>query len=227
MSEPDSYTSHNFDAVNEQIKEIAARERARTKALRLESYRTGFIYAGAAALIIGLLALLLSWSYRIINAPYAEEITKVVKPEIIEKEVIKVVQVPVEKSIYDSTSTSYKGPINSTTETSSFTSSGNQSAVVTNYNTFKRVDASELGNYGISDVVTGWRYKDSNSDYPESQYCYFHKSTPGKETTLRVDLAELEDGEYVSFVNSNLAREISMTRRNLKIAEEKCQWAGT
>ena len=68
MSEPDSYTSHNFDAVNEQIKEIAARERARTNAYRLESYRTAFIYAGAAALIIGLLALLLSWSYRLINA---------------------------------------------------------------------------------------------------------------------------------------------------------------
>ena len=89
MSEPDSYTSHNFDAVNEQIKEIAARERARTNAYRLESYRTAFIYAGAAALIIGLLALLLSWSYRLLNAPYPEEITKVVKPEIIEKEGIK------------------------------------------------------------------------------------------------------------------------------------------
>ena len=227
MSEPDSYTSHNFDAVNEQIKEIAARERARTNAYRLESYRTAFIYAGAAALIIGLLALLLSWSYRLLNAPYPEEITKVVKPEIIEKEVVKVVQVPVEKSIYDTTSTSYKGPTNTQTATSSFTSSGNQPAVVTNYNTFKRVDASEFSNYGISEVVTGWRYKDSNSDYPESQYCYFNKITPGKETSLRVDLAELENGEYVSFVSSTLAREVSMTQSNLKKTEEKCQWAGT
>jgi len=89
------------------------------------------------------------------------------------------------------------------------------------------VDASEFRNYGISDVVTGWRYKDSNSDYPESQYCYFNKSMPGKETSLRVDLAELENGEYVSFVSSTQAREISMTQSNLKKAEEKCQWAGT
>ena len=50
---------------------------------------------------------------------------------------------------------------------------------------------------------------------------------PGKETSLRVDLAELENGEYVSFVSSTQAREISMTQSNLKKAEEKCQWAGT
>ena len=43
----------------------------------------------------------------------------------------------------------------------------------------------------------------------------------------RVNLADLEDGEYTSYVNSNLAREVSMTQSNLKKAEEKCQWAGT
>ncbi len=228
MSEPDSYTSHNFDAVNEQIKEIAARERARTNAYKLESYRTGFIYAGAAVLVIGLLVLLLSWSYRLINAPYPDEITKVVKPEIIEKEVIKVVQVPVEKSIYDLTSTSYEGPLDTTTRSSSSSSSSSpQVAVVTNYHIFKTVEANEFRNSGFSGVTTGWRYEDSNSDYPESQFCYFMKSSTGQMTDIRVSLADLENGKYTSYVNSKLAREVSITQINLKKAEEKCQWAGT
>ncbi len=42
-----------------------------------------------------------------------------------------------------------------------------------------------------------------------------------------VALDELENGEYISFVSSTLAREVSMTQSNLKKAEEKCQWAGT
>ena len=186
------------------------------------------MYAGATALTIGLLALLLSWSYRLLNAPYAEEIIKVVKPEIIEKEVVKVVQVPVEKSIYDLSSTSYEGPLDTTTRSSSSSpSSPPQGAVVTNYHTFKSVDATEFRNSGFSTVTTGWKYNDSNSEYPEYQFCYFLKGSPGRMSDTRVNLADLEDGEYTSYVNSNLAREVSMTQSNLKKAEEKCQWAGT
>ena len=227
MSEPDSYTSHNFDAVNEQIREIAARERARTNAYRLESYKTGFIYAGAMILILGLFAIMLAWSYRLIISPMPNEVVKIVKPEIIEKEVIKVVQVPVEKSIYDSSSTSYSGPIVPESQSSTFNSSENQSPVVTNYNTFKQVDASGLGNSNISEVVTGWRYEDSDSTYPNKQYCYFLMSSPGKQTPVMVDLASMsKDGEYESYINTSLAREVSMSQRSLRMAEELCQWAG-
>ena len=227
MSEPDSYTSHNFDAVNEQIREIAARERARTNAYRLESYKTGFIYAGAMILILGLFAIMLAWSYRLIISPMPNEVVKIVKPEIIEKEVIKVVQVPVEKSIYDSSSTSYSGPIVPVNQSSTFNSSENQSPVVTNYNTFQQVDASGLGNSNISEVVTGWRYEDSDYTYPNKQYCYFLMYSPGKESPVMVDLASMsKDGEYESYINTSLAREVSMSQRSLRMAEELCQWAG-
>ena len=226
MSEPDSYTSHNFSAVNEQIREIAAREKARTTAYRLESYRTAFMYAGATVLIIGLLALLLSWSYRLINAPYPEEVITVVKPEIIEKEVIKVVQVPVEKSVYDQTSTSYQGPQDSSSLQSNQSSSG-QTAIVTNYHTFKTVDADEFSSSGFTSVVTGWRYADSNNDYPEYQFCYFNIRSGGKATTTRVNLADIEGAEFNSLIDSSLAREVSISQATLRRAEKKCEWAGS
>ena len=51
-----SYTVRNYDAVDEQIAEIAAREKVRTESLRQENLRklaiTATIFAGAAAIII-------------------------------------------------------------------------------------------------------------------------------------------------------------------------------
>lgn len=223
MSEPDSYTSHNFDAVNDQIREIAAREKARTTAYRLDSYRTAFMYAGAAVLIVGLLALLLSWSYRLVNAPYPKEVTKVVKPEIIEKEVIKIIEVPVSANSDGKNSTSYQGPVAS--GESSNTSSSPNAVVVTNYSTFKHVTVDTLNLKQI--VSTGWSYEDSNSTYPKRQFCYYNIGSQNSSTSLRVNLAEIEDGEYTSYVDNKLAREASTSQRNLKKLEENCEWAGS
>lgn len=228
MSDIKSYTSHNFNAVNEQIRQISKRERARTFSYWLLSLRTIFLYAAAAALIIILLMLSFSWAYRIINAPYVTEKIEVVRPEIIEREVLKVVQVPVEKSILEASSTGYKGPVNQPIETSNVNSSSSPSpaSVVTNYNVFNTANVPELVDYGFSSVVTGWKYKDSEASYPEYQYCYINKSTPGRATTTRAEIATInDDGSYTSFVNSSLARDVAVSQSVLNQVEGYCQWA--
>ena len=176
MSDIKSYTTHNFDAVNDQIHQISKRERARTFAYRLQSFRTIFFYAAGIALIICLLMLCFSWAHRIINAPYPEKEVQIVKPEIIEKEVLKVVQVPVEKSILDSVDNTYKGP---TTTMSTTTNTNPNISVVTNFNTFKTAQSPELASYGLSEVTTGWKYLSSEDKYPNLQYCYINKDTGG------------------------------------------------
>jgi len=227
MTEPTSFKSHNFDAVNEQIREIAKREKARTFAYRLKSFKTIFMYAAAVALIIAMLILVGAWAKRIISAPYFPPKTEIVRPEVIEKEVIKVVQVPVEKSILESSGSGYKGPDIENTN-SNTASGGSQANVITNFNTFKTVYMPELSSSGISEVVTGWRFKDSESKYPEYQYCYTNKSTPGRTTTVRIQLGDIsEEGEYSSYIDSKLARETSVTQSNLNKALQKCQWAST
>ena len=51
--------------------------------------------------------------------------------------------------------------------------------------------------------------------------------SPGKESPVMVDLASMsKDGEYESHINTSLAREVSMSQRSLRMAEELCQWAG-
>ena len=211
MSDIKSFTTHNFDAVNDQIQQISKRERARTFAYRLQSLRTIFLYAAGVALIVCILMLCFSWAYRIMNAPYPEKEVQVVKPEIIEKEVLKVVQVPVERSILESDENTYKGPTSTTT---SSTTNSNVS-VVTNFNTF------------IAEVVTGWKYSSSESKFPDYQYCYINKDSGGS-AQLRADLARInEDGELISYVDSKLALEMSIPQKILNEAASYCQWAGT
>lgn len=223
MSDIKSFTTHNFDAVNDQIQQISKRERARTFAYRLQSLRTILLYAAGVALIVCLLMLCFSWAYRIMNAPYPEKEVQVVKPEIIEKEVLKVVQVPVERSILESDENTYKGPTSTTTTS---TTNSNVS-VVTNFNTFKTAVVPELASYGLSQVVTGWKYSSSETEFPEYQYCYINKDSGGT-AKLRADLAEInEDGEYISYVDSKLARELSIPQTILNQAVSYCQWAGT
>ncbi len=225
MTEPTSFKSHNFDAVNEQIQQIAKRERARTFAYKLKSLKTIFIYAVIVALIIALLILVTAWAKRIISAPYYPPKTEIVRPEVIEKEVIKVVQVPVEKTILENAgSGGYDGP----TSESSVSSSGSGGTIITDYNTFKTTITEEFSSSGFTEVVTGWKYEDSESDFPKYQYCYLKKSVSGSSTSMQVDIAQInEDGEYVENVDSKLARESSIRQSVLNQALEKCQWAST
>ena len=140
-----------------------------------------------------------SWAYRIINAPYVTEKTQVVRPEIIEREVLKVVQVPVEKSILETSNAGYKGPVNQpiNTSTNSSSNSPTPASVVTNYNVFNTANAPEFIDYGFSSVITGWKYKDSDATYPMNQYCYITKSTPGRTTTSRANIANMDEDATV------------------------------
>ena len=224
MTEPTSFKSHNFNAVNEQILQIAKREKARTFAYRLKSFQTIFLYAAVAALIIAMLILVTAWAKRIISAPYYPPRTEIVRPEIIEREVLKVVQVPVEKSILESSGSGYDGPSGS----ASVASNSYSGPVVTDYHTFKTIQADELEGSGIYEVITGWKYQDSDSDFPESQFCYVLKFSSGKTTSTRINLASIdEDGVLTNGINSSIARETSVTQAVLNKAFQKCEWAST
>ena len=92
MSKLRSYTSHNFSAVNDHLDQISKREKAKTFSYWLKSFETLFMYIVITAFVFTLLILSLSWSYRFINAPYIDEKLEIVRPEIIEKEVLKVLK---------------------------------------------------------------------------------------------------------------------------------------
>lgn len=225
MSEENSYTTYNFEAVNNQIREIARRERARSFAYWLQSLKTLLIYIAIVSLIVAFLVLIFSWAFRIINAPYVEKKTEIVRPEIVEKEVLKVVQVPVEKSILEASDKSYKGPVNQPVAREN-NNRISPEKIVTNYHTFQSVPVSRFANYGFSEVVTGWKYKDSNSKFPEVQFCYIMLRKPNNSSALRADLAQIDnEGSYDAFINRKLALEVGVPQSVLNDVLGYCRWA--
>ncbi len=220
------YSTHNFSAVDDQIVQVAKRERARTFAFRLESAKYLVGYIALAAVLTAFLVIMFSWAYRIITEPHKSEVVKVVRPEVVEREVIRIVKVPVIKSQSEidagaALSTSYDGPEVISEDLS--VSGGN---IVTNYNVFKQRSSDAFSSYGVREIVTGWRYQSSDQVYPASQYCYAIKISNQSIVSQRFDLGIMEsDGSYKSLVTKDLATDISIPRSMLTKMESLCVWA--
>jgi|TARA_B110000008_G_C16859774_1_gene520216 hypothetical protein len=213
------YVTHDFSAVDNQILEIAKREKARTFAFQLESIRLIFLYSLAAALMAALLLLVMSWSYRILNEPYVDEIVKIVKPEIIEKEVLKIIEVPVREA------SNSKFPSTVIESSSNSSEEATNSNVVTNYNVFRNVETPEFERFGISAVTTGWTYSSSTQDFPEAQYCYVLKFDQGNVTPSRISLADMSGGVIESVINQAVADETNISMSTLENLQSYCSWA--
>lgn len=218
------YTVNDFSAVDDQISEIAKRERARTFAYRLESARYLVGYTALAIFLVGLLSIVLAWAYRLVTEPHQTETVKVVKPEIIEKEVIRVVKIPVylsDPKLPTDQDTSYKGPNVQVKD-----ATGSANSVVTNYTVFQSRSSDEFTSYGVNMITTGWNYESSDEIYPTQQYCYISKLQKNSDVTTRIDIGKIDGNEkYESLLSQNLAKDASIPFRVLKKIEVLCTWA--
>ena len=150
-----------------------------------------------------LLILAISWSYRILNEPYVSEVVKVVRPEIIEKEVLKIIEVPVSENAYSNFPSTV-------VESSDNSSDGiTRNNMVTNYNIFRTIETPEFEKLGIREVTTGWTYSSSEQDFPESQYCYALKY----------------EGIIVSDLTKKIAKEANISISVLENLLSYCSWA--
>ena len=219
------YVAHNFAAVDNQIHEIAKRERARTLAYRLESAKLILLYVAIGALVLAIFLYILSWAYRTIMAPYPTEKVEVVQPQIVEKEVIRIVKVPIPIQSNENPATenhsdnnvSYNGPS---------IDSNHELNVVTNYNIFRTVETTNFETYGVSKVITGWRYSSSEDSFPSSQYCYAEKLDKGATAPITIVLGNVRDNnQFESNVTRALSREVGVPVSVLKKMESNCNWA--
>ena len=234
MSKIESYTTHNFDAVNDHIKQISKRESARTFAYRLKSFSRIFIYIAAAALIFAFVLLVIGWFYRILYAPFKEKEIEIVRPEVVEKQVVQVVEVPVltQTSEITDSSMSYRGPKFNDDSSDPFSSIENNNQipqepakVVKTYTQFQTVTRDDMIATNIeSEIVTGYSYSSSETDFPESQYCYTYVTEPGNIYGKRVDLMRKEGNLAVeNLVTTEMAQELKVSRAALRRAATSCR----
>lgn len=234
MSKIESYTTHNFDAVNDHIKQISKRESARTFAYRLKSFSRIFIYIAAAALIFAFVLLVIGWFYRILYAPFKEKEIEIVRPEVVEKQVVQVVEVPVltQTSEITDSSMSYRGPKFNDDSSDPFSSIENNNQipqepakVVKTYTQFQTVTRDDMIATNIdNEIWTGYSYSSSETDFPESQYCYTYVTEPGNIYGKRVDLMRKEGNLAVeNLVTTEMAQELKVSRAALRRAATSCR----
>ena len=200
---------HNFDAVNKQIKQMQHRERSITLGMYLSNLKKFIIYFFGFIVSISVLIFSISYSYRLVNEPYNEKEIKIVKPEIIEKEVVKIIEVPIQQE---------QASIDAEKEM-------RIKNITQSYTVFKEKKVPQFKKYGFEEVTTGHKFNDKNSNFPSLQYCYVNKAGLGQNTKLRADLAEIDSNNiYLSNVDSRLARELNTNLSILMEIEEFCEW---
>ena len=234
MSKIESYTTHNFDAVNDHIKQISKRESARTFAYRLKSFSRIFIYIAAAALIFAFVLLVIGWFYRILYAPFKEKEIEIVRPEVVEKQVVQVVEVPVltQTSEITDSSMSYRGPKFNDDSSDPFSSIENNNQipqepakVVKTYTQFQTVTRDDMIATNIdNEIWTGYSYSSSETDFPERQYCYTFVTEPVNRYGKKVELMRKEgNSEVVNLVSTEMAQELKVSRAALRRAATSCR----
>lgn len=221
----DEYTVHNYSAVDQQIEQIAKREKARTFAFWMQSglYLCG--YVALAVVLVVILSIGLSWAYRIATDVAPEKIVEVVRPEIIERETVRIVEVPVTTvELQPTIGGNFRTLENERQTRSSPDTDSLDKKVVTNYTTFKTVTVDVYKTWDITSVVTGWNYDDSEQPLPSIQYCYASKQVTPL-SSLRIDLAKISGSDFESFINNETAQEAAVPKKILLELQSECLWA--
>lgn len=246
MANPISeYTVRDYSAVDEQVKQIAEREKIVTRKLQLQNFKRAIFLGCICLLALGLFIFICALAYRVAFPPQVEVIEKT---EIIEKIVEPqkiIIQTPA-GSIAENRPTDEFSSSNpdlskffgESSDVSQSNSTYNEStkSIQKNENegiipkqtepsgqkrtvhTFTTINAAE---FSFDSVTTGWRWKRANDQRPETQYCYAERRKSGKKEVY--DLANIlsSNGAVMKLKNNN-KNEITTDVWDKLTA--KCKW---
>ena len=209
MADPISeYTVRDYSAVDEQVKQIAEREKIVTQKLQLQNLKRAIFLGCVCLLAFGLFIFICALAYRVAFPPEPKIIEKTeIVEKIIEPQKI-IIQTPAgsvagnqltdssptsnanlgkffgESSSLPSSPSSVDMPSN-ISENNDITKSEAGSSQSTrqkrNVVTFTDVSAIELS---FDSVTTGWKWKGANDEKPEKQYCYAERRKFGKKRCM-------------------------------------------
>ena len=252
MSETISeYTVRDFSAVDEQVRQIAERERIVTQKLKLENVKRALFLACAALLAVALFLFIAAIAYRIAFPPEPKIIEKVeVVEKVIEPQKI-IIQTPagsiatknadlsiqkgqglnkffgksggdVAGGVTDAPTTGVDE--DTVGEDGSVILGGNESDAEGSKGVKRTVHTFTNVNareYGFINVVSGWRWGKVTDNAPEYQYCYVERGASGKRESF--DLARIDaPDQKVSKIKYNEKSNVS--RETWAKLIDNCQW---
>ena len=232
-NETPSYTSHNFDAMDAQILQMAEREKAVTRSQVLRNNLASVKLIGLFLLALGLFAILLALAYKI-AFPKEKVIHERIKINdsinngessyiINEKNNLQNRLIEKEKEIITLTNTLQEYKENNLTleekvKNQINNDSSDPQEIKTNVTSFlfTRSDTE-----GYRNVVTGWEYENSTDKIPKEIFCYYEQMNNGVMTQINAgyqypgEIPILYDWDKSGLITKKLFYALS----------KKCSWA--
>ena len=194
------YTKRNYDAIDDQLEQVAKREKVVTNRLRLANLKRLLIMCGLGIILLAIAVLIIFFGIRLLIYGPPEE----VYPEI---------EIPSEVRLIIDERKPYEEQLLKIQEKSG--------EVVTNYNIFKERSAIDLG---FLSVVTGWKFPNPESN-PTDQWCYVNYfPKEGVDINQTLDLAKITNRQFNNFVNPELAENNQIPLDTLEALYARCEW---
>lgn len=226
MEDPYAYVTRDYSAVNNHIDEAYRRAHEITRLKRVNIFAKYAMYSSALICAIALASVLGAFAYWLAFAPPRPEtkIIEIEKPIIIEKPIVlrpkqegSVVkpQIPAAVREFSERATSYS-------------KEGGDNKVVTNFTLFTRVP---FNVDGITSVVTGAQFPDSDQDHPSFQYCYIELpmfrgksilSNPKKTITISSKIGK--EKIYRVGITREIAEKLGTTIGTVQVAQTRCKF---
>ena len=192
------YTKRNYDAIDDQLEQVAKREKVVTNRLRLANLKRLLIMCGLGIILLAIAILIIFFGIRLLIYGPPEE----VYPEI---------EIPSEVRLIIDERKPYEEQLLQIQERSG--------ELVTDYSIFKRRDAKDLG---FIQVVTGWSFPNPKSN-PNRQWCYVDLGKEG-DIDFQITLANIIDNQLYNYVNPELAENNQIPLDTLEALYARCEW---
>jgi len=194
------YTKRNYDAVDDQLEQVAKREKVVTNRLRLANLKRLLIMSGLGIILLSIAILIIFFGIRLLIYGPPQE----VYPEI---------EIPSEVRLIIDERKPYEEQLLKIQEKSG--------EIVTNYNIFKTRSAIDLG---YLQVVTGWKFPNPESD-PTHQWCYVdYMPQEGMDIDVNLNLAEIRNRQLSNFVDLEMAEKNQIPIDTLEALYARCEW---
>ena len=214
-SPPPLYETHDYSAVENHITRQNERRVLANKLKNAAVFGSYLKYGSLVIASCGFAALLVLYGLSLLNE---EKIRTVEKKIIIEKP--------------NNEESSVQRQLKELEETDKKLSRLQEKPDLKNKNSVARADVTQThiifktvpsGIYGLQDVVTGHRYPNSKTKYPESQYCYVNIKSSGL-SSLSMKLGEKEGRGSIKWHQYKLDSSHEISPKQFESASEKCRF---
>lgn len=210
MTEIPKGDEYDTSAVDTHILEVAKRERSITQSFRIKNFGQMVLWGGLAGIIFALAFILISYGVRLMIYPPPE---KEFLEQSIPSEITLKLDEPILVELNDETQDQ-----KTMREIDRNIKNAPNNKVVGEFTKFIFI---EVGGY---EVVSGWRYENSNSRNPSTEYCYVTYSLEGNKS-IRHNIGQRDGDEFTEIPDeTTLVEEMNISSSLAIDIIDACQW---